>query len=171
MTTSYRLKGHLPNKTNDKEIEMNILGIIIAAFIATLVMSMFMALAPKMGMPRMNIVGMLSTMFSKKAIPALGWMMHFMMGVIFALVYAFLWSQRIGAATWLYGMLFGAVHWLIVGMIMVMIPMLHVGIRSGEVRAPGLYMTGNGAGMLAFVGGLMGHMVFGLVVALVYSLF
>jgi len=150
---------------------MNILGVIIAAFIATLVMSMFMALAPKMGMPRMDIVGMLATMFTKKGIPALGWMMHFMMGILFALVYAFLWEQGIGTATWLYGMLFGAVHWLIVGMIMLMIPMLHVGIRSGEVKAPGLYMTGNGGGWKAFIGGLMGHMVFGLVVALVYALF
>jgi hypothetical protein len=31
-------------------------------------------------------------------------------------------------------------------------------------------MTNNG-GMMAFVGGLIGHMVFGLVVALIYSLF
>jgi hypothetical protein len=93
------------------------------------------------------------------------------MGLIFSLAYVFLWSQGIGAATWLYGMLFGAVHWLIVGIIMVMIPMLHVGIRSGEVKAPGLYMTGNGGGIQAFVGGLMGHMLFGLVLALVYTLF
>ena len=150
---------------------MNILGVIIAAFVATLLMSMFMSLAPKMGMPGMDIVGMLSTMFTRKGIPALGWMMHFMMGIFFALVYAFLWSQGLGAATWLYGVIFGAVHWLIVGMIMAMIPMLHVGIRSGEVQAPGLYMTANGGGMKAFVGGLMGHMLFGLVVALVYSLF
>jgi hypothetical protein len=150
---------------------MNVLGVIISAFVATLVMSMFMSLAPKMGMPRMDIVGMLSTMFTKKGIPALGWMMHLMMGVIFSLAYVFLWSQGIGAATWLYGMLFGAVHWLIVGIIMVMIPMLHVGIRSGEVKAPGLYMTGNGGGIQAFVGGLMGHMLFGLVLALVYTLF
>jgi uncharacterized membrane protein YagU involved in acid resistance len=150
---------------------MNLFAVIIAAFSATLVMSMFMSLAPKMGMPGMDIVGMLSTMFTRKGIPALGWMMHMMMGVIFALVYVFLWSQGIGAATWLYGLIFGAVHWLVVGLIMAMIPMLHVGIRSGEVMAPGLYMTGNGGGMKAFFGGLMGHMLFGLIVALIYALF
>jgi uncharacterized membrane protein YagU involved in acid resistance len=132
---------------------------------------MFMSLAPKMGMPGMDIVGMLSTMFTRKGIPALGWMMHMMMGVIFALVYVFLWSQGIGAATWLYGLIFGAVHWLVVGLIMAMIPMLHVGIRSGEVMAPWLYMPGNGVGMKAFFGGLMGHMLFGLIVALIYALF
>jgi hypothetical protein len=32
-------------------------------------------------------------------------------------------------------------------------------------------MTGNGGGMKAFFGGLMGHMLFGLIVALIYALF
>ena len=51
-----------------------------------------------------------------------------------------------------------------------MIPMMHVGIKRGEVTAPGLWMANHG-GMMAFVGGLIGHLVFGLVVALVYNLF
>ncbi len=50
-----------------------------------------------------------------------------------------------------------------------LIPMMHAGIKSGEVEKPGLWMTNQG-GMMAFVGGLMGHMVFGIVVALVYGL-
>jgi hypothetical protein len=149
---------------------MNIIVAIIAGLVATLVMSMMLALAPKMGFPKMDIVGMLSTMFSKKGIPALGWLMHLMMGIIFALIYAFLWSKGIGSATWLYGLAFGAIHWLIVGIIMVMIPMVHVGIRAGTAMAPGLYMTGNGGGVKAFIGGMMGHMIFGLFVALVYAL-
>ncbi len=149
---------------------MNVLSAIVAGLAATLVMSVVMWLAPKMGFPKMDIVGMLSTMFSKKGIPILGWMMHLMMGIIFALAYAFLWSNGIGSATWLYGLVFGAIHWLIVGVIMAMIPMLHVGIRAGAVKAPGMYMTGNGGGVKAFVGGLMGHMIFGLVVALVYAI-
>jgi hypothetical protein len=149
---------------------MNVLAVIIAGLAATLVMSMVMALAPRMGFPRMDIVAMLSTMFSKKGIPVLGWMMHLMMGVLFALVYAFLWSKGIGAAAWWVGLIFGAVHWLIVGVIMAMIPMLHAGIRSGTVKAPGLYMAGNGGGIKAFIGGLMGHMAFGLVVALLYAI-
>jgi hypothetical protein len=36
--------------------------------------------------------------------------------------------------------------------------------------APGIYMMKNG-GVMAFAGGLLGHLVFGLVVALVYGLF
>ncbi len=51
-----------------------------------------------------------------------------------------------------------------------MIPMMHAGIKSGEVEAPGLYMTNNG-GMMAFVGGLIGHLVFAVVVYYTYLLF
>ena len=51
-----------------------------------------------------------------------------------------------------------------------MIPMMHAGIKNGDVEEPGLWMTNQG-GMMAFVGGLMGHMIFGIVVALVYNLF
>ena len=98
----------------------------------------------------------------------MGWAMHFMMGVIFALIYAFAWSRGVGAPTWSGGLIFGAVHWLVVGMVMGMIPMMHAGIKSGEVKAPGLWMTNNG-GIIAFMGGLVGHMIFGAVVALVYA--
>lgn len=148
---------------------MNILGAIIAGLVGTLAISMVMALAPKMGMPKMDIVDMLSTMFGKPN-RVLGWMMHLMMGIVFALIYSFLWTAGFGNATWLNGLLFGAGHWLIVGVMMAVIPMMHVGIKNGDVDPPGLWMTNQG-GMMAFVGGLMGHMVFGLVVALLYTLF
>jgi hypothetical protein len=147
---------------------MNVFDAIIAGLVGTVAISMVMAMAPKMGMPKMDIVDMLSTMFGKPN-RTLGWMMHFMMGIIFALIYSFIWAIGVGSATWLFGLIFGAIHWLIVGMVMGMIPMMHVGIKNGEVGAPGLWMTNNG-GLMAFVGGLMGHMVFGLVVALIYNL-
>lgn len=121
-----------------------------------------------MGMPKMDIVDLLSTMFGKTN-RVLGWTMYMMMGVVFALIYAFLWSLGIGSPGWLSGLIFGAGHWLIVGVIMVMIPLIHVGIKNGDVKAPGLWMTNQG-GFMAFLGGLMGHMVFGLVVVLVYVL-
>ncbi len=147
---------------------MNVLGAVIAGLAATIVFTMVLVMAPRMGMPKMDIVSMLATMFGKTNRP-LGWTVHLMMGILFALIYAFLWSRGFGAATWQWGLAFGAVHWLIVGMLMGMIPLLHLGIRRGEVRAPGLWMTNNG-GMLAFGGGLMGHLIFGVVTALVYSL-
>ncbi len=148
---------------------MNLLAAVIAGLVGTIAISMVMAMAPKMGMPKMDIVAMLSTMFGKANL-ALGWMMHSMMGVLFALIYAFLWSAGVGSANWVGGLIFGAVHWLVVGMVMGMIPMMHAGIKSGAVKAPGMWMTNND-GMMAFFGGLIGHLVFGLVVVLVHNLF
>lgn len=147
---------------------MNILGVILAGVVGTIAISMVMAMAPKMGMPKMDIVGMLSTMFGEPN-RVLGWIVHFMMGIIFALIYALFWSAGIGNPSVHIGLLFGAVHWLIAGLIMGMIPVMHVGIKSGSVQAPGMWMMSNG-GIMAFMGGLLGHLVFGVVVVLIYNL-
>jgi len=146
---------------------MNVLNAVFSGFIATLVFSMILSMAPKMGLPKMDIVSLLGSMFGKNN-PVLGWMMHFMMGVVFSLIYAYLWSLGIGNATWLYGLIFGSVHWLMVGVVMGAIPMMHAGIKSGEVQAPGMWMTNQG-GWMAFMGGLIGHMIFGITFGLVYS--
>lgn len=147
---------------------MNILNAVIAGVTASLVFSFVLAMAPKMGMPKMDIVNLLGSMFSARTNQALGWTMHLMMGIVFALIYALLWSSGISAATWVGGLIFGAAQWLVVGMVMGMMPMMHVGIKSGAVKAPGLWMT-NESGLMAFMGGLIGHMIFGIVIALVYS--
>jgi len=57
-----------------------------------------------------------------------------------------------------------------VGVMMGAIPMLHAGIKAGSVSTPGVFMLNSG-GMMAFMGGLIGHVIFGVVVALVYGLF
>ena len=94
---------------------MNVLDAIVAGLVGTVAFSMVMA--SKMGMPKMDIVDMLSTLFGRPN-RTLGWMMHFMMGIIFALIYSFIWSLGIGSPTWLNGLVFGAVHWLVVGTVM-----------------------------------------------------
>ena len=123
-----------------------------------------------MGMPKMDIVGLLSSMFSAESNRMVGMIMHLMMGVVFAIVYALLWNAGIGAVSLWWGAIFGAVHWLISGMMMGGMSMIHAGIKAGTVKAPGFFMMNNG-GMMAFMGGLIGHVIFGLVVALVYGWF
>ncbi|MBI3244678.1 MAG: hypothetical protein HYZ49_20560 [Chloroflexi bacterium] len=149
---------------------MNIIGAIVAGVVGTIVMSMIMLMAPMMGMPKMAIWEMLGSMFSKDGNNALGWVMHFMMGVIFAVIYAALWAAGLGSATWAGGLVFGAAHWLIAGLMMGGVPMMHAGIKAGTVKAPGVLMLNMG-GMMGFMGGLIGHVIYGLVVALVYGFF
>ena len=149
---------------------MNIIGAIIAGLTGTIAMSIMMSIAPRMGMPVMDIVGLLSTLFNKNGNRTFGWVMHLMMGTIFALIYAGLWSVGVGTPSWLGGMVFAAGQWLVAGLVMGGVPMMHAGVKAGTVMAPGIYMMKNG-GMMAFAGGLLGHLVFGLVVALVYGIF
>ncbi len=148
---------------------MNIIGAIVAGVVGTVVISMIMAMAPRMGMPKMAIWEMLGTMFSKEGNLALGWIMHFMMGVVFAIIYAALWAAGIGSATLLSGVIFGVAHFLVAGLMMGGIPMMHAGIKAGTVKAPGVLMLNSG--VMGLMGGLIGHAVYGLVVALVYGFF
>jgi hypothetical protein len=147
---------------------MNVLGAIFAGVIGTAVFSMVMWLSPRMGMPRMAIWELLGSMFAKDGNRAFGWIAHFMMGTIFAIIYAALWSAGLGSANAASGALFGIVHWLAVGQAMGMVPMMHAGIRAGTVQAPGVYMV-SGGGLMSFMGGLAGHVVYGVVVGLVYG--
>jgi len=149
---------------------MNIIGAVVAGLIGTAIISMMMAMAPKMGMPKMAIWEMLGSMFSPEGNVALGWVMHFVAGAVFAIIYAALWAAGIGSAGVTGGVIFGVIHWIIVGLMMGGMPMMHAGIKAGNVNAPGAFMLGNG-GMMAFMGGLMGHVVYGIVVALVYAAF
>jgi len=148
---------------------MSIIGAIVAGLVGTAVISILMAMGPRMGMPKMAIWEMLGTMFSKEGNLGLGWVMHFMAGVVFAIIYAALWAVGIGSATLVSGIVFGAVHFLIAGLMMGGMPMLHAGIKAGTMQAPGVLMLN--AGVMGFMGGLIGHVLYGLVVALVYGLF
>ena len=59
---------------------------ITAGIIGTTVMTLFMMIAPMMGMPKMSAPHMLSGMLGVPI--AVGWIMHFMIGTIFAFAYA-----------------------------------------------------------------------------------
>lgn len=138
---------------------MDVASAIWSGIAGTVVMTALMYAAPLMGMPKMDMIGMLGKMFTGNPSVAypLGTLIHFMMGALFAVVYAWLWSLGIGAGTWGWGIVYGLVHGAIAAMVMPMMIKMHP-------RPPEMQM-----GALAVLGILMGHAVFGLVVALVYS--
>jgi hypothetical protein len=148
---------------------MSIIGAIVAGLAGTIVMSIALAGAPQMGMPKIDFVGMLGAMFSPQANRVLGWIMHLLIGVIFGLIYAAIWSLGIGSADVTIGLLFGIVHWLVAGLLIGLLPTVNAGMRAGTVKAPGRYLLQ--LGNMGFFGGLMGHILFGLTVGLVYGIF
>jgi hypothetical protein len=56
-------------------------------------MTLLMLMATMMGMPPMNIGAMLGGMLGTSDL--VGWMMHFMIGVVFTAAYAFIFNQRL----------------------------------------------------------------------------
>lgn len=133
---------------------------ILAGLIGTLVFTLLLYVGPMMGMPKMDIIGIVGTMVSEPGGTArvIGTVGHFMMGAIFAIIYAFLWSAGIGAVTWWWGAIFGVVHGAIIAFVGMPVMM------SMHPRAPERQ-----EGPKALVGTLMGHAVFGLVVAVSYA--
>ena len=155
---------------------MNIVAAIVAGLVGTAAMSLLMVMAPKMGLPKVAIWELLGSMFDRRGNSPLGWMAHFMMGALFALVYAALWSAGLGAPTLLWGLLFGVIHFVVVGLMTLAparsagvggMPMMHAGIKAGTVPAPGLLMLNQG--VMGPMGGLLGHVIYGVVVVSVYA--
>lgn len=130
----------------------------LAGLAGTAAMTAVMLMAPWMGMPKMNAAGLLSMMLGLPLI--VGWLMHFMIGIVFALAYALFFQrivQGIGSAA-LRGVLFGLAVFLFAQMAMAL-----MGAMMGSTPP----MEGSKALML--MGSIMGHVVFGIVVALLVS--
>jgi hypothetical protein len=135
-------------------MDYDIVAAIVAGLVATGVM-----------LPIMYIMG---SMMSRSSGPLylMGFMMHFGMGVIYAIVHTSLY-QAFGLESELlvWGLLFGAVHWVVASM--GMMGSMHPRIRDGELAAPGAFLKNYP--MMSVVGFLMLHLIFGLVVGSVYE--
>ena len=129
---------------------------IFAGFIATIVLSLLMIMKAMMGMmPNLNVIAMLTHM-SGASSPLVGWVMHFMIGsVVWGGLFALLYDRIPGGSALMKGIVFGVGAWLLM-MVMVM-PMAGAGL------------FGMNFGMAAPVMTLMLHIIFGMVLGLVYG--
>lgn len=129
---------------------------ILAGIAATIAMTIFALMAPLMGMPEMNPPKMLSEMMGFSIV--VGWVMHFMIGIIFALSYVFVFLpilHKISSPLWR-GVIFG-----IAIFIFAQIMMAIMGAVMGGMPMP------EGSMMPMMIGSLVGHIVYGIVVALI----
>jgi hypothetical protein len=128
----------------------------VAGFVATVALSALMLTKAMMGvMPELNPINMIADMLG--APPAIGWVMHFMIGTaLWGTLFAWLDPVIPGEAHWLKGILFAAAAWLI--MMIVMMPMAGAGFFGSHL------------GMTAPVMTLILHVVFGFVLGAAYAL-
>lgn len=124
---------------------------ILAGVVGTIVMIvMSVKIAPMMGMPPMNPAEMLAGQMGGNMM--MGWAAHFMVGIILAVIYALV-ASRLPGPPAVRGALFGVAPWLLAQA--VMMPMMGMGMFSGSMMMAG--------------GSLVGHLVYGAVIGLVYG--
>lgn len=158
---------------------------LIAGLVATLVMSAMMTMSASMGMTRMPPMPLvIGTMMSGEADRArrIGAMIHYVVlgAIVFGLLYGALFTA-FDSSSVLTGILIGAAHGVVVGAIgMPMMPAVHprmttdsdgpaVDTSDGSVvlSAPGFFGVHWGA--MTPMGLIVGHVVYGLIAALVYG--
>jgi len=135
---------------------MDVSRAILAGIVGTAIMTAFMMLAPLMGMPEMNPPQMMAGLMGVSVI--VGWIMHFMIGIVFALIYAGVLASMLPIANiWIKGLVFG-----IIAFVMGQVGMM---IMQNIFDAPG-----PGDSMVPMmIASLVGHIVFGIAVVRTYG--
>jgi hypothetical protein len=125
---------------------------LLAGLAGTTAMTLLILVAPMMGMPEMYIGNMLGDFLGIGSV--LGWIMHFVIGVVLAVGYALLFAGRLPGHVVARGAIYGFLVFLL-AQLMVM-PMMGAGVFSG----------GN---VPMIMGSLLGHLVYGGVLGAVYG--
>jgi len=126
-----------------------------AGIAGTAVMTMMTMVAPMMGMPEMNIPAMLAGFMGFPIV--LGWGAHFMIGTTLALGYVYFFHSKLPGAPWLKGAIYGLFPWLLAQ------------IMVNPVMGAGMFATNTPTPVLMVTGSLMGHLVYGAVVGVIYG--
>lgn len=118
---------------------MSLGGALAAGFAGTLVLTTALRAANEFGLTRMDLPFLLGTAFStnRTRAKALGYVLHFLAGMAFALIY-YLVFLAIGHSGWLLGATFGLAHGLFAGTALVntLLPLIHPHMGTPSTAAP-----------------------------------
>ena len=127
---------------------------VVAGIAGTAALSVLMVMKNLMGvMPQLDVIGMLGGMMQVP--PAVAWLIHFMIGAVWGLLFAVLYRHIPGGSAIVKGMVLLTGAWLLM-MVMVM-PMAGAGLFGMKL------------GMMAPLMTWVLHLVFGVVMGLVYG--
>ena len=131
---------------------------------------LYMGIAMMPGQMKMNLFYMLGSMMFRDG-PMLyvaGAMAHGVMSIVFALIHVGIYDALdLDSYLVAWGLLFGFVHYLVVGMALGMMPVMHPRIREGSLQAPGAFAMAYP--MATAAGFLMLHLLYGVLVAALYD--
>ena len=125
---------------------------ILAGIIGTVIMTLVIMVAPMMGMPKMSPPAMLSGMLGMPIF--VGWIMHFMIGIIFAVIYTYVVASKLKIENiYLKGAIFGIIVFVFAQIMMK--------VMGAIMPMPKM----EGSMLLMAIGSLMGHIIYGIAVA------
>lgn len=145
---------------------------VFAGIIGGMIMAMTRMIMRAAGVDlKMHVPRIWGTMMKIYGTPGrvLGMMIHLLVSAVIALIYA--WAfDLIGASgnLWLWGLLGGAIHWVLAGMFVAMMPPMHPEIPE-RLPAPGAFAKNFGTSDI--LGFLMGHLLYGISVGILYAYF
>ncbi len=152
---------------------MSVWGALAGGFVGTLVLTTVLRAASELGVTRMDLPFLLGTALSGDRVraKALGYALHFIAGLAFALTYLGIFAA-IGRSGWWLGAIFGVVHALFAStaLVTVLLPLVHPRMgtpltAAGSVallEPPGFMMLNYGAGTPIIT--LLGHIAYGTIV-------
>jgi uncharacterized membrane protein YagU involved in acid resistance len=132
---------------------LNFRRAVLAGIAGTAVMTLMTVMAGAMGM-EMDIPGMLSGFMGTPVV--VGWIAHFMIGTILALIYAAAFAAWLPGAPWLRGAVYGV------------FPFLLAQLAVMPVMGMGVFTSGAPNALMMVGGSFMGHLVYGAIVGALY---
>lgn len=152
---------------------MTIWGALAGGFVGTLVLTTGLRAATALRLTRTDLPFLLGTAFTDDRVRAraLGYLLHFVAGLVFASLYYAVFLT-IDESSWWLGALFGLVHGLFAGsaLVSILLPLVHPRMGSSATAAssrpllepPGFLMLNYGASTPAVT--LVVHAVYGAIV-------
>jgi hypothetical protein len=152
---------------------MSVWGAMAGGFAGTLLLTTALRAANETNLTRMDLPFLLGTAFStdRTEAKALGYVLHFLAGMVFALVY---WAifLAIDQSGWWLGAMFGLVHGLFSGtaLVNVLLPLVHPRMGTPSTAAPSVALLEPPGFMMLNYGpqtplaSLVAHVAYGTVV-------
>jgi hypothetical protein len=153
----------------------NVLG---AGFAATVVLTTLMAISKPLGISRMDIPFLLGTMFTsnRNKAPLVGLASHFIVGLTFAFLYAFIF-KLLHLSHWWFGIILGLIHAsFVLSAGLQVLSAFHPRMAhpyqgptpTKQLQPPGFFALNYGRGTPVVT--IIGHMVYGALLGLFYQL-
>lgn len=150
---------------------MNLGRAFLAGVIGGMVMGMMLMVAHSSSMTPLNMAMYQGSMMLGETSSTAWWLgmfSHLMISGLIGIIYAVGFEYITKASSWLIGAGFGIVHWLIAGVFLGMMSMMHPLMQAGgELAPPGFFATN--FGMFSIIAVLVLHVIYGAIVGLIYN--